>query len=537
MLRIFFFTSNLTKLAHARYLARQHPITISGFRQHTYHADYFEPRGLSREEMLDQSYNSALQQFKKAGLDPRSQIFFLEDTSVRIDALSTDSNDVPGLEIKYWMRTASFERLNRDLYAARNNRRSRVRSDVLLHIPEMYKLRWKEKRRYRIFSGYQEGVIVEQEQAFDTNLVFPWLDNKTFNKWFQPDGVDRPMGALDIADADVVDFRRLSVGGMLRFVAERTPIRPSLKQVRLDIDEYDDFVLCGYTCAGKTTASQFFARNYGYLHVEASDFMHLSFYQRHGVEGEIGIGDFAEAALTQTPTIVARQVVEYVEQQLDAPMVISGFRSLEEVRHVVEELSYAKRRIRVIFIDAKAEARYERLCARRRLGDSVKFEAFIERDKQQSRMGLDDIRSHANTEIWYNNGSLKEFFQELSHNLPASTRKEIDVESRLSAVVGVGNVKLSDAVLVGLLSVWVEQEQHRRYYSTAEIVRIINCLFDNIQPKHKDNVSRYFNQEFRVYYEVEEDEARGVLKYRLSNTGYGRALKSLRSLTSGGPTI
>ena len=64
MIRLVFFTSNMTKLAHARHVAEEFPINVLGFRQQTYRADYNEPRYVSRTEMLDKSYVNALEQFK-----------------------------------------------------------------------------------------------------------------------------------------------------------------------------------------------------------------------------------------------------------------------------------------------------------------------------------------------------------------------------------------------------------------------------------------------------------------------------------------
>lgn len=112
MLDITFFTSDPTKLAHARYLAEKHPIRIKGFRQRTYHADYFEPRTQSRHELLEASYESAVAQSRKAGILNKRHFFILEDTSVRIDALSGEGEEVPGLDVKYWMREATLKDLN-----------------------------------------------------------------------------------------------------------------------------------------------------------------------------------------------------------------------------------------------------------------------------------------------------------------------------------------------------------------------------------------------------------------------------------------
>ncbi|MET4072400.1 hypothetical protein ABID58_007229 [Bradyrhizobium sp. S3.2.6] len=60
--------------------------------------------------------------------------------------------------------------------------------------------------------------------------------------------------------------------------------------------------------------------------------------------------------------------------------------------------------------------------------------------------------------------------------------------------------------------------------------RRIQATFLNAPPKHKDNVSRYFNQDFYAYYEIAGEQSDAKRRYRLSNTGYGMAIRSLRTL-------
>ena len=115
MFRLIFLTSSQTKLAHARYLGEAFDIEIDGFRQKTYNANYNEPRIDSREELLDQSYKSAVEQCVKGKIPIESRFFILEDTSVRIDALSTENSEVPGLDVKFWMQQTSFAELNEEL--------------------------------------------------------------------------------------------------------------------------------------------------------------------------------------------------------------------------------------------------------------------------------------------------------------------------------------------------------------------------------------------------------------------------------------
>jgi inosine/xanthosine triphosphate pyrophosphatase family protein len=215
---LIFFTSNATKLAHARYIAEGFPVRIKGFRQRTYHANYEEPRLATRDALLDASYRSALVQCEKAGIPIDMTPFFLEDTSVRIDVLSSPMTEVPGLEVKFWMQQQDFVSLDAALKARGNERTASVRSDVLLHVPKSLRATWNVKTEYVVFVGMQAGRIVDTEVDYQTNLVFPWLDNQSFNKWFQPDGFDGPFGALEIARADKVDFRRKSFGQLFAFL-------------------------------------------------------------------------------------------------------------------------------------------------------------------------------------------------------------------------------------------------------------------------------------------------------------------------------
>ena len=166
MLDLTFFTSNPIKLAHARYLAEGLPLTIKGFRQRTYHADYNEPRLSTSGAILEASYRSAVAQMEKAGLSLDSHFFFLEDTSVRVDSLSTGDEDIPGVDIKYWMQAQTFPKLDAELKSKGGNRSATVRSHVLLHIPANYKQKWGLSADYLVFVGEQNGHICE----FETSL-------------------------------------------------------------------------------------------------------------------------------------------------------------------------------------------------------------------------------------------------------------------------------------------------------------------------------------------------------------------------------
>lgn len=530
MLALTFFTSNPTKLAHARYLAESEPLEVLGFRQRTYHAAYEEPRIQSRADLLKASYESAVQQAKKARILSPRHFFILEDTSVKIEALSSASDEVPGLDVKYWMREVTFASLDASIHVAGGNRKAVVRSDVLLHIPSYYKKLWGTDD-YIVFTGEQSGTIVEQEAAFETNVMYPWLDNHTFNKWFRPDTAPGPLGSLSIAEANNFDFRKKSFEKLFQFLKARKLLRAEIPQRHLPLQSEVNYIVCGYSCAGKTTASQHLARSYDYLHVEASDFMHLAYYMRHDVPDHISIGNFAEQALIEKPHIAAEAIAKYLLADLDSPCVISGFRSIREIDWLVEKLGEHGKQFRIVFVRASEDVRFARMGDRNRSGDVKDMAHFRSRDNQQRRMGLDEIAADPRTIVWENELSLPEYLAIVDDDVGRAPLEEPDLDTSLAIVAQQRRLKLEDAILVALLTKWTADEK-RPAFTTSEIAKIINELLAKTSQKHKDNVSRYFNQNFYAYYEIDIDPSKGTRRYRLSNTGYGQALRTLRKLAN-----
>lgn len=524
-----FFTSNSVKLAHARYLSEGNPLNITGFREKTYHAGYHEPRLSDRTQLLQLSYLSAVEQAKKAGVLTPRHFFILEDTSVDIHALRQHDTEVPGLDIKYWMRGQTFKGLNKLLNAAGKNRDVTVRSHILLHLPDYYREAWKISERYLVFEGEQFGTITKREWDFETNPVFPWLDNKTFNKWFCPENENIPLGKMPIEQATKYDFRKKAFDQVINFLKKKGLLRRDPKQLNLKLSEQRNLVLCGYTCAGKTTASQQLADRYGYLHIEASDFMHLSYYSRHGVNGNVSIGDFALAALEAVPDIVARKAANYLQDFPQTPWVLSGFRSPNELEWFENEMGRRGIGFETIFINANDDVRFARMSARGRGDDEVSRNQFNRRDSQQKKMGLDIIKNASTTKTWQNVGTLDEFLRLVSNYISSETVPDFDLAERLRSITDIKNVNLEDAILISLLNHWSNAET-RQYFTTSKISQISHKVFPSAPPKNKDNVSRYFNQNFRPYYEIRLDDTSGKREYRLSNTGYGKALHTLSKL-------
>ena len=510
-----FFTTNRVKLAHFKYIGEKFDVEVSGFRERTFYASYHEPRIRDREKLLRESYLSALEQWKKRkhSLD---DIFFFEDTSVRINALS-DREDYPGVDVKYWMKGMTFRKLDRVIEEAGGDRSVVVRSDIIAHLPESIRTVYNISDPFLWVFSEQEGSIATEQRKLDTNIVFPWLDNKTFNRWFVPLGCEVPISALDVSEADLYDFRLKAFSELIsefrRFGMRFLPKARAGTQLALPgIVERPVYIVCGFSCAGKSTLAESLARSHGFLHLEASDFMYQQFWQRHGVSSKLKIGDFAERALEQIPSIVSKQVA-HIANQAKVPVVVTGFRSpkeIEDLRSRLQDFS-----VYTIFVEANKSIRFNRAVARNR--ESITAEKFGKRERQERRMGLDNIRSLNGAVPLMNERSIPEFVGSFLETFRSvGWHKFVEKHDPIR----MGN--LEKAIIQALASRDARcfGDEEDCWYTTTEIAGLISGVYG--VKKSKNNVSRYFNQGFHPYYELKRENNRFLC--RLSNTGVGVAI-------------
>lgn len=139
----------------------------------------------------------------------------------------------------------------------------------------------------------------------------------------------------------------------------------------------------------------------------------------------------------------------------------------------------------------------------------------MRRDAQQAAMGLAELERCFAANRIENNGSMDSYFNSFETRYIQQPQK-LDAENK--PLTQVSSAKLEELILMALADKW----QSREYFTTTEIAQLINQHFNlEDKPKSKNNVSRYFNQSFHPYYEIKLiDDKR---KYRLSNTGYGKA--------------
>lgn len=522
MLELTFITSSNIKLNHANHLCKSYEVRIVGYKKKYYGKGYEEPRIHERDELLKQSIEDALKRWKKNISRPDEKFFFIEDTSVIIHALSHDGIEVPGVDIKYWMQRNNFSTLDQSLKINNNDRRVTVRSDILLMLTTS--LRKSGKEPFIRFTSKMDGTIAEQEYDIETNPIYPWLDNQTFNKWFIPDGCNIPISMLNISEADKYDFRAGAFRDMLDFLVDNKQTQskkyesfPSVAVPGVLPIGPPLFLVSGPTCAGKTTLAEYLSEYYAYYHIEASDFMYLNYYNRLGLGKSISISDFAKQALIENPSIVVDEILNFISSNQFGPIIITGFRTTFEIDTFQNKFkgSYP---IEILIIDSNETERLERYLNRNRSGLATR-ESFYRDSKIQNDMGLLSLIKKYQGNTLFNNTNLTEFYNNFVERYKENLSNEMKLT--LHTIKEIKPPALQEAILISMYM------DNANYLTTTEIAKLINKTFITMRiEKNKNNVSRYFNQSFYPYFEAKQEK--NVNKYRLSQTGFMHAKWLLR---------
>jgi len=520
-----------------------------------YGKPYHEPRIEDRDELLKESIQSANLKLAKSqsGGDQEQyqnpiliksdsentnllaryasrhqhRIFFIEDTSIAIDALSQE-REFPGVDVKYWMRETSFADLDRQLKELGNNRKVTVRSDIVLYLPPH--LRSKPEETYKVFVGEAKGSIVDVEVPFETNKLYPWLDNRTFNKWFVPNGAKKPISQLSINASLKHDFRNSALQKLIKFLKSKDLLEEKQAQEKPRQGELfprRNYIICGPTCTGKTVLASALTRLHAYRHIEASDFMRCALYTRHGYASTMKIQDFAKDALEKDPGIVARQISEYIKGTSVTGLVITGFRSPQEIKILHGELSGVD--LETLYIESSLQIRYERNVKRNRSDAPMSLAEFERKNEIQNSMGLAEILATANTIP--NEKSLFNYIKTTVSYLTDQAQL-IPFSCEISTIVDF--LPLEQALLISML---IDHKNGFPPLTTTQIAKnaqlnipLLRLKGDKSLPIDKNNVSRFFNQRFSPHFEAHLKNEK--VHYSLSHTGISAAISLIRKIMS-----
>jgi inosine/xanthosine triphosphate pyrophosphatase family protein/dephospho-CoA kinase len=407
ILNVYFYTSNPDKLLQARLMFVRHGYLLRHFKgdREPYDEDY----SLPTEHMLSR----AIQQVN-AEFGVRS-IFFVEDTSLRLEALS-DSSDFPGLKVKEWFASSPFEGVDRLIQERGGDRRAVVKSDIALYVPTLSQIMF--------FHGETAGTVVPSQPGFSGSTQYPWLTPTTFNGWFIPDGATKRLGEMEFEESLEFDFRAKSLTKLIARLEEMnaalnlgasfyTVRRPEIlhppeqlafrELLPREESEPQILLIIGHKCAGKTTLSDYLASRDDVMVLEASSVLRqLASDAGKSVDTAEDAFDFLrERGLD----CVADAIARYLERGKAHLNVVTGLRTVEEIFLLAQRFP----RARIVFIDSDARTRFERHLRRSRDTDVRSFREFEKQDEKQATFGALRVATEIATETIRNDGTLEQY--------------------------------------------------------------------------------------------------------------------------------
>lgn len=408
-LRLNFYTSSVDKLLQARLLFSEHGYRLGFFRGRI--EPYDEDYSQDTKYLLTKGVAAVKEEFGL--LSP----FFIEDTSIRIDALSSET-DFPGMQAKEWFATIEFAELDEELRARGNRRSATVKSDIALHLPNF--------PEPIFFHGETTGEVAEAPPKFEENSAYPWLTPRTFNGWFVPDGQlgdQLCLGEMAYESSLDFDFRARSLRELVTYYDQLNAVL-NIAPANVDGGQRRSFdpaqmslslqpappVLCviGEKCAGKTTLANLLIKDQDAVHIEASA-------QFQEIASELGAtftddSDVLSLLASRGYDIVARRVVDRLGESASRIAVITGLRTPEEISY----LARAVESLVVVYVSTDTRIRYERHLKRKRDPSLDTYKDFTHRDELQREFGLLRIASDAADVVIQNDGSLAEFSERVA---------------------------------------------------------------------------------------------------------------------------
>jgi dephospho-CoA kinase/inosine/xanthosine triphosphate pyrophosphatase family protein len=410
VLNVYFYTSNADKLLQARLMFVRHGYNLRHYRgrREPYDEDY----SFGTEQLLNRAIRQVNDEF-----GVRS-IFFVEDTSLRLEGLSKDI-DYPGLAVKEWFAGTSFEELDCKLIKV-GDRRAIVKSDIALYVPTL--------SHHLLFHGETSGRVATSNPSFLPSHQYPWLTPSTFNGWFIPDGSNKRLGEMEFEESLKFDFRAKSLSALITrleemnsalnlsasFYTVRKARSPStseqlmFKEI-LATDEGAPSVLLviGFKCAGKTTLSDHLAAQDDVMVLEASSVLR-SLAQE--AEETVETADDAFKFLAQHGLdCVAHTIGNFVERGTAKLYVVTGLRTVEEILLLVERFPEAH----IVLVDSDIQTRFERHVRRGRDQDVKTLGDFERQDEQQAHFGVLRVATEIATDIIRNDVTVEQFKEKI----------------------------------------------------------------------------------------------------------------------------
>lgn len=415
-LEVHFYTSNMPKFLQARVVFEKAGLILRYFKSKAdpYNEDY----SLNKELLLARGLEEVVSSIGS------SYLLFVEDTSLRIEALSTPDVDYPGLSVKEWFLSTNFEQLDEQLKKKSAGRISTIKSDIALHVP------WLKKPVF--FHGESTGLVANSAPDFMGSQAYPWLTPNSFNGWFIPNGSSKRLGEMSFEESWKYDFRVRSLSSLIDRLEEyqavlnlpnqsysrvgRTPVpyQPSLFS-----EQEATYIVVGKTCAGKTTFGEHALQKTDFRFVEASSIIRTF---KDEYPEELDSYQLAKNVLkSKGPDIVAKTILELYSTDLSKGSVITGFRTIEELELIKNYIPQAK----IVLVESSDKTRFQRYIQRGRGSQENNIDDFNSLDERQWAFGLLRVaEDFADIKIT-NEGKMEEYLLQIDSVLSGKLIKDI----------------------------------------------------------------------------------------------------------------
>jgi inosine/xanthosine triphosphate pyrophosphatase family protein/dephospho-CoA kinase len=502
MLNVFFYTSNTDKLIQARLIFMR-----SGYQLRHYRSQY-EPYEEDYSQGTRGLLTKALKQVSQ-DFDVRS-MFFVEDTSLRLEALS-EVEDYPGTRVKEWFAATSFDELAKQIRLRGGNRRAIVKSDIALRIPTL--------SRPIFFHAETSGLVALEPPTFTASVPYPWLTPETFNGWFIPDGSTKRLGEMEFEESLEFDFRAKALGLVIERVEELTAavnfgtrhhitrrmvgkFGGSSQMSLFPVVRGGLLVVIGNKCAGKSTLSDFLTGQLQDIFVlEASTLLrNLAAEDNTSV---VSSNDALAYLQAKGWDVVAQAATSCITREGARLNIVTGLRTTEELLHVRRAFPQTK----VVLVEADQRTRFERHIRRARAGDARSFREFQAVDEEQARFGAMRVAHEICDIVIRNDEDIHQYQSRIKNLLDTA---ELESERRPSESELRRSIRALNKI---------------GHAATCDEIAQVTADQGHLVRKYNNNRALKSVPEFAIRIE----KGGQLLKYRLSNRG--RALLDLLEIS------
>jgi inosine/xanthosine triphosphate pyrophosphatase family protein/dephospho-CoA kinase len=342
-LNIFFVSSNVAKIYHFLDIFDRYQVPLRTYKSRI--KEYDESHDISADDAMLYSIKAVKTDLGHLGM------FFIEDSTITINALSTNAKKVPGLATKSFFENYDFDDINRMIKEHGNDRTATISSKISLNIPGSVEP--------EIFSAELNGKFLENKCQTAAEDVPIWINNTPFAPYFIPDGKDKPFLQLSKIELNEIDIRFKATEQLIFRLKQFSSIYENrlltIRNKPAEIESHQNklfnpplIIISGYSSSGKTTVSSYLKNKYNLDHIEESSIVTSEISLVPHSDRKTSIDKIVEQF---GPLHFIKKATEDIPRNRHKPICISGVRTLVEVDYLKRQFPFSI----LLYIDGHTE--------------------------------------------------------------------------------------------------------------------------------------------------------------------------------------